>query len=99
MQAEEGAPQFWAFVEAWAGRGGGGVLAAESPPPLDEDCWGQILAAATPHTSPSLARLLPVVLASRKYSPRLEVFNTLATDSSPPPQVCFCATSGLSQQP
>lgn len=36
---------------------------------------------------PSLGRLLPVVLASRQYSPRLELFATLANDSAPLQQV------------
>lgn len=82
MQAEEGSPQFWAFVEAWAGRGGGHGSATQ-----EQDCWADILAAAAPHTLPGLAALMPLVLSSRKYSPRLELFSTLAADSAPPQQV------------
>jgi Thioredoxin-like domain len=81
MQADESPAQFWAFVEAWSSRGG----VAEGTD--QQDCWGQITTAAAAHVSPSLGRLLPVVVASRQYSPRLELFATLAEDAAPSEQV------------
>lgn len=80
-QADESPAQFWAFVDAWAARGG------VNEPAGGQDCWAQILTAAAAHVPPSLGRLLPVVLASRQYSPRLELFTTLAAEAAPAQQV------------
>jgi Thioredoxin-like domain len=82
-QADESPTQFWAFVEAWSGRGGGGTAAAAGA----QGCWAQVVTAAAAHVPPSVGRLLPVVLASRQYSPRLELFATLAAESAPSEQV------------
>lgn len=79
FQADESPAQFWAFAEDWAGRGGSELDS--------QDCWADITAAAARHVPPSLGRLLPVVLASRQYSPRLELFATLAAESAPSEQV------------
>ena len=69
-------------MEAWAGRGSTAADGGSA-----QECWTRILDAAAAHTSGSLAALLPAVLASRKYSPRLEVFSTLAAEGAPPPEV------------
>ena len=81
LQADESPAQFWAFVDAWSARGGVNEAAG------GQDCWTQIITAAAAHVPPSLGRLLPVVLASRQYSPRLELFATLAAEAAPPQQV------------
>ena len=80
-QADESPEQFWAFVDAWSSRGGIGEAAG------GQDCWAQVVTAAAPHVPSSLGRLLPVVLASRQYSPRLELFATLAAEAAPSQQV------------
>ena len=92
-QADESPEQFWAFVDAWSSRGGVGEAAG------GQDCWAQVVTAAAAHVPPSLGRLLPVVLASRRYSPRLELFATLAAEAAPSQQVnstlhcCACTRS------
>jgi hypothetical protein len=68
-------------VDAWAARGG------VNEPAGGQDCWAQIVTAAAAHVPPSLGRLLPVVLASRQYSPRLELFAALAAEAAPSQQV------------
>ena len=70
-QADEGPEHFWGFIEGWVARG------SDAPA---GSCWGDILAAARARTSMALGSLLPLVLASRKYSPRLELFATLAAE-------------------
>ena len=77
-QADESPAQFWRFVEGWSvhnGSSGGG-----------DACWASITEAAGKHTSAGLAALLPAVLSSRKYSPRLEVYASLAADAGAPKQ-------------
>ena len=81
LQADESPAQFWAFVDAWTSRG------CVNEPAGGQDCWAQIVTAVAAHVPPSLGRLLPVVLASRQYSPRLELFATLAAEAAPSQQV------------
>lgn len=82
-QADESPEQFWQYVEGWSNpegsihRQGNGTNA----------CWSAILTTASVGISTGLASLLPTVLASRKYSPRLEVYATLAADAGAPKQV------------
>ncbi len=82
LQADESPTQFWSFAEGWSvhdGSSGGGNGS--------DACWASIIEAAGKRTSAGLAALLPAVLSSRKYSPRLEVYASLAADAGAPKQV------------
>lgn len=81
-QADESPAQFWNFAEGWSvdeGSSGGGNGS--------DACWASITEAAGKRTTAGLAALLPAVLSSRKYSPRLEVYASLAADAGAPKQV------------
>lgn len=67
--AEYGPDSYWAFVESWVESG-------------NHDCIGQILNAAHDAThSEDIIKALQLALRFRQYSPRLEMFRSIALES------------------
>jgi hypothetical protein len=75
-------------VDEWTNRGDESSKSEEKKDCLSQiSCERSILAVAGKDTSAGELALLPAVLGSRKYSPRLEVFNSLAAESKDAPEV------------
>eukprot|EP00854_Cymbomonas_tetramitiformis_P021362 gene21362-25675_t len=70
--AEESSQLFWQFIETWNDAG--------SPEDL-ESCRELILSRASSFSSSNMNKMLDVALAMRKYSPKLELFRSLAEQS------------------
>ncbi|MEW5302056.1 MAG: hypothetical protein WDW36_004866 [Sanguina aurantia] len=85
--AEQGQELYWAYVESVLDSR---PLTASHDP---EQCWNHILDQASALVSPSVAKVVPLVLASRQYSAKLEMFRQLALEANQGDLVSCCFVS------